>query len=77
MLRFDQQVMNHKEQGVDLFNPNWKTLSESFQIFFKESNLANLEKDLKEQYERNQPGLLLLREKFFPPRSTSPRWREA
>jgi acetolactate synthase-1/2/3 large subunit len=77
MLRFDQQVMNHKEQGVDLFNPDWKTLCESFQIFFKESNLANLEKDLKEQYAKNQPGLLLLREKFYPPRSTSPRWREA
>ncbi len=77
MLRFDQQVMNHKEQGVDLFNPDWKTLCESFQIFFKESDLANLEKNLKEQYAKNQPGLLLLREKFYPPRSTSPRWREA
>ena len=28
MLRFDQQVMNHPERGVDLFSPDWQTLAE-------------------------------------------------
>ena len=76
MLRFDQQVMKHKEQGVDLFNPDWQKLSESFEISFVEANLSNLENVLAESHQRNQPNLILLKEKFYPPRSTSPRWRE-
>ncbi len=76
MLRFDQQVMNHKEQGVDLFNPDWQKLAESFKFEFSESSPRTLEEDLRSAYESGKPTLILYREKLYPPRSTSPRWRE-
>jgi acetolactate synthase-1/2/3 large subunit len=76
MLRFDQQVMNHPERGVDLFNPNWKELASSFGINFQEVNLNSLSKCLVEAQKSNAPNLILYREKLYPPRSTSPRWRE-
>jgi acetolactate synthase-1/2/3 large subunit len=76
MLRFDQQVMNHPERGVDLFSPNWKELASSFEINFKEVTLDSLSNSLIEAQQSNVPNLILYREKLYPPRSTSPRWRE-
>jgi thiamine pyrophosphate-dependent acetolactate synthase large subunit-like protein len=76
MLRFDQQVMNHKEQGVDLFNPDWQKLAESFNFEFLESSQRTLEADLRKAYEKGKPTFILYRGKLYPPRSTSPRWRE-
>lgn len=76
MLRFDQQVMKYKEQGVDLFNPDWQKLAESFKFEFLESSPSTLEGDLRSVYESGKPTLILYREKLYPPRSTSPRWRE-
>lgn len=76
MLRFDQQVMNHKEQGVDLFNPDWQKLAESFNFEFLESSQITLEADLRKSYENGKPTFILYRRKLYPPRSTSPRWRE-
>jgi acetolactate synthase-1/2/3 large subunit len=76
MLRFDQQVMNHPEHGVNLFNPNWKELASSFEINFKEVTLDSLSNCLIEAQKSNVPNLILYREKLYPPRSTSPRWRE-
>ena len=68
--------MKYKEQGVDLFNPDWQKLSESFKFEFLESSPSTLEEDLRSVYESGKPTLILYREKLYPPRSTSPRWRE-
>jgi acetolactate synthase-1/2/3 large subunit len=77
MLRYDQKVMNAAERGVDLVNPDWRLLSESFGIPFKETTLDSLTSDLMEAQKRKGPNLLLLREPLSPPRTTSPRWRES
>ncbi|MFZ9775035.1 MAG: thiamine pyrophosphate-dependent enzyme, partial [Candidatus Nanopelagicaceae bacterium] len=75
MLRYDQKVMNAAERGVDLVNPDWRLLSESFGIRFKETTLDSLTSDLMEAQKRKGPNFLLLREPLSPPRTTSPRWR--
>ena len=77
MLRYDQKVMNAAERGVDLVNPDWRLLSESFGIRFKETTLDSLPSDLMEAQKRKGPNFLLLREPLSPPRTTSPRWRES
>lgn len=77
MLRFDQKIMHHPERGVDLFNPNWEKLAESFELGFQEATLANLANAIRQGEKSRKPNLILLKEKLYPPRSTSPRWREA
>jgi acetolactate synthase-1/2/3 large subunit len=76
MLRFDQLVMNHPERGVNLFNPDWKKLSDSFGIEFTETDLDNLSKVLKMRANSNAPGIVLIKDEIYPPKSTSPRWNE-
>ena len=76
MLRFDQLVMNHPERGVNLFNPDWKKLADSFGIEFAETNLDNLHEVLKMRANSNAPGIVLIKDKIYPPKSTSPRWNE-
>ena len=76
MLRFDQLVMNHPERGVNLFNPDWKKLADSFGIEFTETNLDNLTEVLKMRANSNLPGMVLIKDEIYPPKSTSPRWNE-
>ena len=76
MLRFDQQVMNHPERGVDLFSPDWQTLAEAYGFAFSETDLKNLSGVLAERAKSNAPGIVLITEAIYPPRSTSPRWNE-
>lgn len=77
MLRYDQKVMNAPERGVDLLNPKWELLTQSYGISFKETNLDSLATDLAASKELKGPNLLLLREPLLPPRTTSPRWKES
>jgi len=77
MLRYDQKVMKAPERGVDLVNPDWGLLAQSYGISFKETNLISLADDLSEARKLQGPKLLLLREALTPPRTTSPRWRES
>lgn len=77
MLRYDQKVMNAPERGVDLLNPKWELLTQSYGISFKETNLDSLATDLATSKELKGPNLLLLREPLLPPRTTSPRWKES
>ena len=77
MLRFDQQVMNHPERGVDLFSPEWKTLANSYGMTCEEANLENLGDVLAKRAKSDAPGIVVLREPLYPPRSTSPRWNES
>jgi len=76
MLRYDQQVMKHPERGVDLFNPNWELIAESFNFSFQEVSLDTLGSALRKSEQSGKPSLIIFREKLNPPRSTSPRWRE-
>jgi thiamine pyrophosphate-dependent acetolactate synthase large subunit-like protein len=76
MLRFDQQVMNHPERGVNLFNPDWPVLAQSFGIEFVETNISNLPAILAKRALKRTPGIVLIKDQIFPPKSTSPRWRE-
>ena len=76
MLRFDQKVMNHPERGVNLFNPNWKILAQAFGIDFMESNLNQLSEVLAKRSVSSTPGIVLITDSIYPPKSTSPRWNE-
>ena len=76
MLRFDQQVMNHPERGVDLFSPDWQTLAEAYGFAFSETDLENVADVLAERAKSNAPGIVLIKDSIYPPRSTSPRWNE-
>ncbi len=72
MLRYDQIVMGHPERGVDLVSPDWATLAQAFGLSFTETTVE----DLGEALSLKQPGIILVREKLNPPKSTSPRWNE-
>jgi len=76
MLRFDQQVMKHPERGVNLFNPDWQVLAQSFGIEFIQTNLAQLSEVLAKRSVSSTPGIVLIRDPIYPPKSTSPRWSE-
>lgn len=79
MLKFDQEVFGHPIRGVDLATPAWQTTVESFGIAFRETTLDALAADLRWAHENNssmRPVVLLLRARFYPPRTTSPRWFE-
>jgi acetolactate synthase-1/2/3 large subunit len=76
MLRFDQQVMNHPERGVNLFNPDWQVLAQSFGIEFIQTNLAQLSEVLAKRSVSSAPGIVLIQDPIYPPKSTSPRWSE-
>ncbi len=76
MLRFDQQVMKHPERGVNLFNPDWQVLAQSFGIEFIQTNLADLSEVLAKRSVSSAPGIVLIQDPIYPPKSTSPRWSE-
>ena len=76
MLRFDQQVMKHPERGVNLFNPDWQVLAQSFGIEFMQTNLAQLSEVLAKRSVSSTPGIVLIQDPIYPPKSTSPRWSE-
>jgi acetolactate synthase-1/2/3 large subunit len=76
MLRFDQQVMKHPERGVNLFNPDWQVLAQSFGIEFIQTNLAQLSEVLAKRSVSSAPGIVLIQDPIYPPKSTSPRWSE-
>jgi thiamine pyrophosphate-dependent acetolactate synthase large subunit-like protein len=76
MLRFDQQVMKHPERGVNLFNPDWQVLAQSFGIEFVQTNLAQLSEVLAKRSVSRAPGIVLIKDPIYPPKSTSPRWSE-
>lgn len=76
MLRFDLQVMKHPERGVDLFNPDWQVLAQSFGIEFIQTNLSDLSEVLAKRSVSSAPGIVLIQDAIYPPKSTSPRWSE-
>lgn len=69
MLRFDQQVMKHPERGVNLFNPDWQVLAQSFGIEFIQSNLAELPDVLAKRSVSSTPGIVLIKDPIYPPKA--------
>jgi acetolactate synthase-1/2/3 large subunit len=76
MLRFDQQVMKHPERGVNLFNPDWQLLSQSFGIEFVQTSIDGLSEVLAKRSVSSTPAIVLIQDPIYPPKSTSPRWNE-
>lgn len=82
MLRYDQQVFGHPERGVDLVNPEWLSLCQSFGITAVE--VAGFGVELAEALHfalaenlGGAPAVVVVRGPLHPPRTTSPRWNEA
>jgi thiamine pyrophosphate-dependent acetolactate synthase large subunit-like protein len=81
MLRYDQQVDGHEERGVDLVAPDWAVLAAAYGWGFAQAQdagdgLASVLTDALGAAAAGTPQLVLLRARLFPPRTTSPRWRE-
>jgi acetolactate synthase-1/2/3 large subunit len=76
MLRFDQEVMKHPERGVNLFNPDWQVLSQSFGIEFIQTSIGGLSEVLAKRSISSTPAIVLIKDPIYPPKSTSPRWHE-
>jgi acetolactate synthase-1/2/3 large subunit len=76
MLRFDQLVMKHPERGVNLFNPDWQVLSQSFGIEFIQTSIGGLSEVLAKRSISSTPAIVLIKDPIYPPKSTSPRWNE-
>ena len=79
MLRYDQQVAGDPERGVDLHGPDWVALAAAFGLpaFAVASVGAPLREALAAAAGRPGPTLLHVPALLYPPRTTSPRWREA
>lgn len=80
MLRFDQQVSGRPERGVDLRGPEWASLGAAFGITVERVGEARqLGPALRLAHEANvrgEPRLVVWGQRFYPPRTTSPRWSE-
>ena len=73
MLRYDQQVFGHPERGVDLLTPDWTALGSAFGI---PVTMLSRPDELAEHLAQATvgPRILVLHDRFLPPRTTSPRW---
>ena len=75
MLRYDQQVFGHPERGVDLLTPDWSALGAAFGIPVQMlASIDALSPALAA--DSSGPRMLIIRDRFLPPRTTSPRWCE-
>jgi thiamine pyrophosphate-dependent acetolactate synthase large subunit-like protein len=74
MLRFDQQVFGHPERGVDLLTPDWEALGAAFGIPVTRIDVHSLPDALAPL--RPGPRILVVADRFLPPKTTSPRWFE-
>jgi acetolactate synthase-1/2/3 large subunit len=79
MLRFDQTVAGDEHRGVDLLEPRWEDLAAAYGIPVQRTDdpAAGLSEALARARATEGPSLVVLEARFHPPRTTSPRWREA
>ena len=79
MLRFDQQRAGVPPSGVDLFRPDFADLARSFGLQARTHQEIDdaFAADLSDLLSAKRPGLILLRQRLLPPRTTSPRWHDA
>ncbi len=78
MLRFDQERAAAESRGVDLSGPDFVRLGEAFGIEAIEvaGSGARLRKALSVALESGEPRIVVVKERLFPPRTTSPRWHD-
>ena len=81
MLRFDDAQHGSTAGGLDLRSPDWRSLATSFgmrgyEIAGESPPVDGLVAALSDAAASGGPSLVVWREALFPPRTTSPRWRE-
>jgi acetolactate synthase-1/2/3 large subunit len=78
MLRYDQDVAGHPHVGVDLCTPDFVALAATFGMAATAvPETAELADALSAALSTGRPHLVHVRARLKPPRTTSPRWREA
>ncbi len=82
MLRYDQTVAGDPHRGVDLVEPRWEHLAAAYGFTAVRTDdpgagLARAVAAAREGLNRGERTLVVLEQEFHPPRTTSPRWREA
>jgi thiamine pyrophosphate-dependent acetolactate synthase large subunit-like protein len=78
MLRFGHQHANEGVPGTDLVTPDFVELAGAFGIGATRVDEvgAPLERALRQALSSGEPRLVVCEASLFPPRTTSPRWRE-
>lgn len=78
MLRYDQLRAGDEHRGVDLHSPDWALLGAAFGIptTVLDGVDDRLGPALREGIESRCPRLVVVRARFVPPRTTSPRWAD-
>jgi acetolactate synthase-1/2/3 large subunit len=82
MLRYDQTVAGDAHRGVDLVEPRWEDLASAYGLRMARTDdpgtgLSRALAQARTGVERGEVWLVVLEQAFHPPRTTSPRWREA
>ncbi|MBI1378352.1 MAG: thiamine pyrophosphate-binding protein [Frankiales bacterium] len=82
MLRYDQDVAGDPHRGVDLVEPVWEDLARAFGLRCTRTDdpgagLARALTQARDGLACGDQWLVVLEQRFRPPRTTSPRWREA
>jgi acetolactate synthase-1/2/3 large subunit len=82
MLRYDQTVAGHPHRGVDLVEPRWEDMASAYDLRCLRTDdpgagLAQAIAAAREGLAAGENTLVVLEQAFHPPRTTSPRWREA
>ena len=82
MLRYDQTVAGDPHRGVDLVEPRWDDLAAAYgmKVVRTDDPGAGLARGLTQARDGLTCGerwMVVLEAALFPPRTTSPRWREA
>jgi acetolactate synthase-1/2/3 large subunit len=81
MLRYDQTVAGDPHRGVDLVEPRWEDLAAAYgmRVMRTDDPGAGLARALTQARDGLTCGerwMVVLEAALFPPRTTSPRWRE-
>jgi len=82
MLRYDQTVAGDPHRGVDLVEPRWEDLGAAYGLKVARTDdpgtgLARGLTQAREGLTCGERWMVVLEQAFHPPRTTSPRWREA
>ena len=82
MLRYDQTVAGDPHRGVDLVEPRWEDVASAYGLRVTRTDdpgagLAHALGQAREGIDRAEVWIVVLEQAFHPPRTTSPRWREA
>ena len=82
MLRYDQDVAGDQHRGVDLLEPRWEDVAAAYGMHVARTDdagagLTSALTAARDGLARGEQHLVVLDAALMPPRTTSPRWREA